>query len=129
MARVLTPGGVLTGIWNHYDDRVPWVDGLEKASQGNLRVLSSWQPSEVTLRSPAFPSIESAEFAHSQLRTAESMTATIGTHSGLLILPEPERAALTARILAYLRSMPDTVHGEFEMPIVTTAMRAVRAEL
>ncbi|TDC16380.1 hypothetical protein [Actinomadura bangladeshensis] len=54
------------------------------------------------------------------------MAATIGTHSHLLVLGEAEREQVMARVLHYLRSAPETGEGEFELPIVTLAVRGRR---
>lgn len=56
---------------------------------------------------------EQAEFGHGQRRTADSLVATIATRAGVLVMPEPERAATLGRIRAFLTSGPDTGHGEF----------------
>ncbi|MBG0831036.1 class I SAM-dependent methyltransferase [Planomonospora sp. ID67723] len=122
--RVLAPGGVLAGLWNLDDDRVPWVEGLKKVS-GSTVSFRRWRPASEPLEGRGFRVVERAEFAHAQRRTAESMTATVATHSHVLTLPEAERADLLARVSGYLRSTPETAHGEFELPIVTVAVRAL----
>ena len=47
IARVLTSGGILAGLWNVLDDRVDWVAGLERVSGsaaiGPRDTLSSWR--------------------------------------------------------------------------------------
>ena len=47
MARVLTPGGVLAGLWNVLDDRVDWIAGLGRvggrAAIGERDTLGSWR--------------------------------------------------------------------------------------
>ncbi|MCO5972633.1 class I SAM-dependent methyltransferase [Actinoallomurus soli] len=126
MARVLSPGGVLACLWNVDDHRVPWVGGLKQVSRSTLS-LGDWQAERAFTPTPEFPAVEYAEFAHAQRRTAESMAATIRTHSHVLILPEDERAALMARILDYLHTTPETASGEFDLPIATVAIRSVLA--
>ncbi|GAA4635119.1 class I SAM-dependent methyltransferase [Actinoallomurus vinaceus] len=126
MARVLSPGGVLAGLWNIDDHRVPWVRGLKEVSRGKA-ALKDWNAGSAFDPTADFPRIEQAEFPHAQQRTAESMAATICTHSHVLILPEAERAALRTRILDYLHATPETASGEFDLPIVTLAIRSALA--
>ncbi|MFB4302868.1 class I SAM-dependent methyltransferase [Actinomadura sp. NTSP31] len=125
--RVLADGGVLAGLWNTDDDRVPWVAEMKRISRSSVS-LRNWRPKGLP-ESAWFPAFERAEFPHAQRRTAESMAATIGTHSHMLVLDEAERAAVTDRIIAHLRATPETAEGEFDLPIVTLAARAARAVL
>lgn len=131
--RVLVPGGVLAGLWNVDDDRVDWVAGLERACEGSASVtLSDWrtQASDAHLArmdlAALFSPPESAEFPHGMRRTADSLLATIATHSRLLVMPDDERAALLSRIAGYLRERPETAAGEFTLPMVTGVLRARR---
>jgi SAM-dependent methyltransferase len=130
--RVLAPGGVLAGLWNLDDDRVDWVAGLERVSESSASVTySDWstQASDAHLApielAGMFDPPESAEFPHGQLRTADSLLATIATHSRLLVMEDGERAALLSRIRDYLDERPETA-GEFTLPMVTVVLRARR---
>ena len=135
IARVLTPGGVLAGLWNVDDDRVGWVAGLAEISKRQSSVtLTRWRDSAAKSRqeqllgehSDLFTAAELDEFGHGLARTADSLVATIGTHSQLLVMDEAERARLLARVGDFLRSQPETAHGEFTLPMVTVALRARR---
>lgn len=66
------------------------------------------------------------EFGHGQLRTADSLTAVIGTQSRMLVLDEAERASTLAAIRDFLSRQPQTSASEFTLPLVTVALRAVR---
>jgi SAM-dependent methyltransferase len=123
--RVLAPGGVLGALWNLDDDRVPWVAGLKEVARSSVS-LRHWRPRTIP-STPYFPDVERAEFPHAQRRTAESMVATVATHSHVLVLDEPERAEVLDRVLAYLRGLPETAEGEFDLPIVTLTLRVRRA--
>ena len=135
IARVLRPGGVLAGLWNVDDDRVGWVAGLAEISKRKSSItLTRWRDSAAKSRqeqllgghSDLFAEAEVGEFGHGQARTADSLAATIGTHSHLLVMDEAERARLLARIGDFLRSQPETAHGEFTLPMVTVVLRARR---
>jgi ubiquinone/menaquinone biosynthesis C-methylase UbiE len=131
IARVLARGGVLAGLWNSDDDRVEWVAGLQRVAEGAA------SPSLTARRSEAadydiglagarfFLPTERAEFPNSQARTADSLVATIATHSKFLIMPAAERERVLAGVRDYLRSRPET-GGEFALPMVTSAVRARR---
>ena len=41
-------------------------------------------------------------------------------------MEEAERARLLARVGDFLRSQPETAHGEFTLPMVTVALRTRR---
>jgi SAM-dependent methyltransferase len=136
IARVLAPGGVLAGLWNVDDDRVGWVAGLAAVSQGKASMsLSRWR-AEVGTSQFALPEtngrelfrdIELREFEHGQQRTADSLVATIATHSALLVMNDPERTVLLAQVRDYLNSVPETGSGtEFTLPMITIAVRAIR---
>jgi len=157
IARVLTPGGLVAGLWNVDDDRVPWVAELAELSKNRASpTLLGWrqgvgesrlqrlvtagsaavqtgnpdggagqQGTEGTLRR-LFRAPEQREFEHGQPRTAESLLATIATHSNLLVMEEAGRARLLAQVSDFLHTRPETASGEFVLPIVTITLRALR---
>jgi SAM-dependent methyltransferase len=84
------------------------------------------QPGAVQPGGVLFSPAERAEFANAQLLTADRLVAVIGTHSQILVMEPGPRASLLARIRAYLTSRPETAEGEFELPMVTSVIRAVR---
>ena len=131
IARVLVPGGVLAGLWNSDDDRVAWVAGMQEAAEGYA------SPSLSSRRAAAdhgikaagallFTPTERAEFGNAQVRTADSLVATIATHSRLLVMEPAERERVLGKVRDYLASRPETSDGEFTLPIVTSVIRAVR---
>ncbi|MFI9506301.1 class I SAM-dependent methyltransferase [Nocardia sp. NPDC052566] len=124
IARVLRTGGVFAALWNENDVRVAWVAGLNRLTQTAASVPGI-QGADTLPPHPLFPSFDRAVFAHSQRRTAESLAATIGTHSHTLVIPERDRTVLLDRITAYLRTTPETARGEFDLPLVTSVIRAV----
>jgi len=134
IARVLVAGGVFAALWNTNDDRVGWVSGLHLAS-GRRNVIarttcfdqddgiSAW------LSGPGrrlFCPPEGSGFEHTQVRTAESLIATMRTHSMFLIMEPAEREAVLSRVRDYLAATPQTASGEFRLPIWTITLRSVR---
>ncbi|QIS08952.1 class I SAM-dependent methyltransferase [Nocardia arthritidis] len=120
IARVLRPGGVLAAFWNTDDLDVDWVVGLQRVSRSG----ASFEPGDGKLPShPLFAEFERADFPHAHRRTAETLTATIGTHSHTLVISDAERTELLGRITEYLRTNPETAQGEFDYPLVTWVIR------
>ena len=135
IARVLRPGGVFAGLWNVDDNRVGWVADLAAMSKRRASItLRRWRDGEGRSRqqrvleagSRLFHAAEEGEFAHGQARTADSLLATIATHSHLLVMDEAERTGLLAQVHDFLRTRPETSNGDFTLPMVTVALRARR---
>ncbi|MGC4768005.1 class I SAM-dependent methyltransferase [Micromonospora sp. DT44] len=136
IARVLTPGGILAGLWNVMDDRVDWVAALEQVSGtaaiGPRDTLSSWRAATAGLLTPdngtadRFGTPEQAEFPHGQRRSVDSLVATLATRAGLLVMPEPERTATLDRIREFLGGRAETAEGDFTLPMLTGVLRARR---
>jgi SAM-dependent methyltransferase len=137
IARVLAPGGVFAGLWNVDDDRVGWVEGLSQASHRKASItMRRWRESaaarrqELTAATAAlFEPAESAEFPNGQRHTADSLIATIATHSHVLVMDESERSVLLAQAAGFLADQPETSVGEFILPMFTVAIRTVRQPL
>jgi SAM-dependent methyltransferase len=125
IARVLRPGGVLGLLYNLIDDSVPWVAELDEVSRSSFSIPPG-EADEVPSYA-GFGPVEQARFAHRHRRTAESMTATIGTHSHTLVVSAEERADLLSRVRAFLDSQPETSAGTFDHPLVTLAGRCLVA--
>jgi SAM-dependent methyltransferase len=133
IARVLVPGGILAGLWNVDDDQVGWVAGLERVSEGSASLtFTTWdtQAADIRLAAMDLPGLFSppdrADFPHGQRRTADSLLATVTTHSKLLVMDDESRSALLGRIRDYLAQRPETSAGEFILPMVTGVLRARR---
>jgi len=136
IARVLAPDGVLAGLWNVLDDEVEWVAGLARAggaaAVGPRDTPAGWRAGTAGAQLPGtggtarFGSPERAEFPHGQRRTADSLTATIATRAGMLVMPDRERAATLDRIRAFLAGRPETARGEFTLPMRTGVLRVRR---
>ncbi|GAB2503682.1 hypothetical protein GCM10026982_33040 [Nocardiopsis aegyptia] len=75
---------------------------------------------------PRFGSPERAGFPHGQRRSADSLVATLATRAGMLVMPERERAAALTRIRAFPASRPETAHGEFTLPMLSSVLRVRR---
>jgi SAM-dependent methyltransferase len=136
IARVLVPGGILAGLWNTLDDRVEWVAELARVSGsaaiGPRDTPASWRAETAAMHLPKsgarapFGSPEQAEIPHGQRRTADSLVATLATRAGMLVMPDGERQARLERIRTYLASRPETVDGEFTLPMLTCVLRTRR---
>ncbi len=123
IARVLKPGGVVAALWNQDDESVGWLaelNGLIKTSMSR-RWLSDYE----ALPAPeAFTPFEKETFGHKQPRTAESLVATLATHSHMLVAPAEEREAKLRTAREFLDRNPETASGEFDLPLSTTVFRA-----
>ncbi len=135
IARVLIPDGVLAGLWNVDDDRVAWVAEFAEMSKRRASItLLRWRDGGAQSRqeriladgSGHFHAGQTSEFEHGQARTADSLLATIATHSNFLVMEEPERTRLLTQVADFLQARPETSHGEFVLPMVTVALRALR---
>lgn len=136
IARVLTPGGVLAGLWNVDDDRVGWVAEFAEMTKRKTSVtLLRWRDAAAQSRQEhliaagygLFPAAQTGEFEHGQARTAETLLATIATHSNFLVMEESERATLLARVGDFLHARPETSSDEFVLPMLTVVLRALHA--
>lgn len=137
IARVLSPNGVLAGLWNVMDDSVAWVDGLVRASGreaiGLRDTPASWRAETANVHLapdggvPHFGTAEQSWFPNSQQRTASSLLATLATRAGLLVLSEPDRDTALERIRTYLASRPETSAGTFNLPMLTCVHRSRRS--
>jgi len=134
IARVLRPGGVLAGLWNADDASVGWVAGLHEASgrrtivpilgpENQDRATTAWM---TEVGKQFFTAPEDGTFSHRHIRTAESMVETLCTHSLFLIMGDAEREAALTDVREFLAATPETASGEFALPLVTFALRAVR---
>lgn len=132
IARVLVPGGTLGALWNSDDDRVAWVAGLQEAAEGAAAPSLSRRRVEAAgfetgqFGDALFAPVERAEFPNAQVLTADALVELVGTHSKLLVKEPGDRARVLAKIRSYLASRPETAEGEFELPLVTSVIRAVR---
>jgi SAM-dependent methyltransferase len=136
MTRVLMPDGTLAGLWNVVDDRVDWVAEVARvggsAALGTRDVLSSWRAATAGTYLPGAGAVarfgrpERREFPHEQRHTADSLTAKIATHAGLLVMAEPERIATLDRIRGVLAGSSETAVGEFRLPMLTAVLRVYR---
>ncbi len=136
LARVLTPNGVVAGLWNLMDDQFGWV--AELAVVGGLAAIGSrdtpaaWQVESLRIHESLnttgelFGPPEQAQFAHGQSRTIDSLVATFSTKAGILVMSDVERRERLDAIRTYLTERPETRDGRFTLPMRTGVLRTTR---
>ncbi|VVJ22837.1 SAM-dependent methyltransferase [Amycolatopsis camponoti] len=125
IARVLRPGGVLVPMWNYEDDSVPWVEQFTSLGRDGARKPARTDDLR-EMAHPEFAAFESDRFRHVQRRTAESLLETIGTYSMVIVSAPDESSAMLTRMREFLSANPATADGEFDLPLITWALRARR---
>ncbi|SFW59533.1 class I SAM-dependent methyltransferase [Amycolatopsis australiensis] len=125
IARVLRPGGVLVPMWNYEDESVPWVAEFTRLGRDGARRPASTDDLRQSAHAE-FEPFESDRFHHTHRRTAESLLETIATYSMVIVSSPAESAALLTRLREFLASNPETAEGEFDLPLITLALRARR---
>ncbi|TCO58000.1 class I SAM-dependent methyltransferase [Actinocrispum wychmicini] len=124
IGRVLRPGGMLGAFWNYENPDVPWVARYEELVRTGVSRTTSQGP--LPDGHPLFGPFERDTFDHSFRRTAESLAATVATHSHMLVASEADRTAALTRLLTYLKAQPETANGEFDLPLRTIAVKTRR---
>jgi SAM-dependent methyltransferase len=124
IGRVLRPGGAVGLLWNDEDESVEWVAGLVGLARTSETYVVPERGRELAHR--LFEPFEESAYPHTHRRTIDSLVATVGTHSWVLVMPQEEREALLARIRSYLVARPETAGGEFDLPLLTKVVRATR---
>jgi SAM-dependent methyltransferase len=126
IARVLRPGGLLAALWNADDGHVEWVRGFHDAGQWVSTVVRTPDEEPGLPSHPAFEPDGFAQFANPVPTTVEGLVAILRTHSWALTSEPAEREAAFDRVRAYLATRPETSSGEFDLPLITDVVRAVR---
>jgi SAM-dependent methyltransferase len=127
-SRVLRSGGVLAAFWNTEDTDVDWVSGYLEAANRTRRTPSAQTTAGVPAL-PAHPAFTASRYSihpNPVPTTAEKLVGSIATQSWILIADEDERTTALDRLRGYLASRPETSSGEFELPLVTDVIRALR---
>jgi SAM-dependent methyltransferase len=127
-ARVLRSGGVLAAFWNSEDTSQEWVRGYLEAANRTRRTPSA-QPTDGVPALPAHPAFTASRYRQhpNPVRTtAEAQVANVATQSWVLIAGDAEREAVLTRLRDYFAARPETSSGEFELPLVTDVIRALR---
>lgn len=127
IARVLRPGGALGALWNGEDTSVDWVAELRTVSRTSVR--QGWAGELELPDHDGFEALERTQLPHVHRRTVESLAESIGTHSRMLVIGHEERAVVLERIRRYLRTLPETAGGEFDLPLTTEVIRMRRRRL
>ena len=134
IARVLSPGGVLAGLWNLMDDHIDWVAGVARAggveAVGSRDTPAAWRAVAAGMlpsgSAGEFSTPEQAEFPHGQVRTADALVATFATKAGILVMNAVDRETRLEQIRTYLANRPETADGQFTLPMVTGVVRVRR---
>ena len=119
IARVLKPGGRLAVVWNHRDERIPWVRRLGTII-GTHEQLRSQEP---LVTSPLFGFVEDASFSFWQLVDRASIQDLVLSRSNVAVLDEEGRAAKLAEVLSFYDEYGRGMDG-MQLPYTTRCFRA-----
>jgi SAM-dependent methyltransferase len=127
IARLLRPGGYFGAIWNHRDDREPWIAELSRITHDTPDNRGNFDPEPtVALElSELFGPVERTEFAYHETRTAETLIAMISTRSYFLTAPPERQAEIVAGMRELVATHPDLAGKEsFAVPYRVIVFRA-----
>lgn len=119
ITRVLRPGGLLSAVWNLFDDSVDWVSefcDLTKSEAQYSRVETigdAWLP--------WFPAPEQADFRHHVVLQRADLVALAESFSMVVLMPDDERLDVLNRVESLIAAGEQLV-----LPYVADAHRSRR---
>jgi len=118
-ARVLRPGGRLALVWNHRDERVPWVKRL-----GAIIGESGHEtdPTRAIDDSGQFEQVEKSTFRFWQPMTRESLRDLVHSRSNVAVLTDMERERVLRKVDELYDGYGRGADGML-LPYVTIAFR------
>lgn len=123
IARVLTPGGRLALVWNHRDDKIPWVRRLGDLI-GTQEQLTD--PTGELLTSGLFGYVEHETFRISQHIDRHSIQDLVASRSNVAILDDAARERKLAQLLAFYDDYGRGMDG-MRLPYITSCFRSTVA--
>jgi ubiquinone/menaquinone biosynthesis C-methylase UbiE len=120
IARVLRPGGVLTLVWNTYDESIPWVRRLKRLLAPTVDHEQRVTP---LLKTPYFGFVEEKQFRFWKVHTAASLADLTRSVSHVATMSESSRATVLAKVDA-LYAEYGRGHDGMQLPYVTRCYRA-----
>jgi ubiquinone/menaquinone biosynthesis C-methylase UbiE len=124
IARVLRPGGRLCLVWNHRDDKIPWVRRLGAliGTQDQER-----DPTEALIFSERFGTVEERGFTHWQGVDRKTIQDLVLSRSNVAVLDEAGRAAKLAEVVAFYDDYGRGMDG-MQLPYVARCYTATVLE-
>jgi SAM-dependent methyltransferase len=124
IGRVLAPGGQLVLLWNERDERIPWVRKL-----GALigRQGQDVDPTQVLDDSGIFSAVEEQQFRFWQVVNRETVQDLVLSRSNLAVLPEEDREAKRAEVLAFYDDYGRGMDG-MQLPYTCRVFRSMVLE-
>jgi SAM-dependent methyltransferase len=124
ISRVLAPGGRLVLLWNERDERIPWVRRL-----GALigRQDQDADPVPIIDDSALFSAVEEQQFRFWQVVNRETIQDLVLSRSNITVLPEEEREAKRAEVLAFYDDYGRGMDG-MQLPYRCRVFRSVVLE-
>lgn len=127
IARLLRTGGHFGAIWNHRDDREPWIAELSRVTRDTPDNRGNFDPEPTVALElgDEFEPVERREFAHREPRTPDGLVAMISTRSYFLTATPERQAEIVAGVRELTATHPDLAGREsFDVPYRVIVFRA-----
>ncbi|MGN9813356.1 class I SAM-dependent methyltransferase [Micromonospora sp. BQ11] len=125
IARVVRSGGTFAPVWNLRDDRIGWVDDMNRVAETGGTVDRLLE--DVTDFGPEFWQPEWAEFNHATELTPEELLGMVGTRSYHLTATPERRRQIDRELRELLDTHPDLAGRDtLVLPYRTLVFRARR---
>jgi SAM-dependent methyltransferase len=120
IARVLKPRGRLSLVWNHRDERIPWVKRLGRliGTQDQLA-----DPAELLERSRLFGAPDHESFRFWQVVDRGSIQDLVRSRSNVAVLSPAQQEAKMAEVLAFYDEYGRGMDG-MQLPYTASCFRA-----
>jgi SAM-dependent methyltransferase len=111
IARVLTPGGGLSLVWNSRDDRVPWVGRMSTVMHWNRGDIPTYDAGDedwdaVVAAAAAFTPLQRREFAYEQLVDEATLIDRVTSVSYIAAMDPAGRQRIVADVREIVAGFP-----------------------